>query len=180
MIHIYKYIIAAVLFVLATSTPAFSDPLDLPRRISQVPGTTNSVPHIQIDVRTDTALSQQLLRQVEKIQGVEIGATVISMHGTKGFFVNGNVPIMRPTRIVGGREFAHMHPDGSLHASLSNEHALEAVKKGWATYHPWSTERPGWEGFVMIYTPQSSGELEVILQLVKASYDFVTGKRQSG
>jgi len=170
----------SVLTVALTSifffTVAFGQPLELPRRISQVPGTTNSVPHVQTGVSTDPALSEELLRQVEDIPGVDIRATVISMHGTRGFWIDESVTITRPERIVGGREFAHMHPDGSLHASLSPEHALQAVKRGWATFHPWSTERPGWEGFVLIYTPQSKGELQVILRLVRAGYDFVTGK----
>ena len=68
--------------------------------------------------------------------------------------------------IVGGREFAHLHPDGSLHASLSPERAREAVATGWATPHPWADQREGWEGFVMIYTPQSAEELEVVFHLI--------------
>ena len=84
--------------------------------------------------------------------------------------------VVRPEVIVRGREFAHIHPDGSLHASLPPQRAQEAVKTGWAIWHPWAKEREGWEGFVMLYTPLSMEELEVTFQLVVDSYNFVTGQ----
>lgn len=155
---------------------ALADISKLPRRISAIPATTNSVPHIQIGIEVDPAISAGLLHRADQIDGVEIRETVISMPGAKGFWINESVTIGNPGVIVGGREFAHMHPDGSLHASLSPQDAIEAVKLGWATYHPWSTQRKGWEGFVMIYTPTSDGELEVVVELVRRSYRFVTEK----
>lgn len=77
---------------------------------------------------------------------------------------------------MGGREFAHLHKDGSLHASLKPELAVEAIEAGWAVAHPWANQRKGWEGFVMIFTPTTSDELEVVKRLVEDSYSFVTGK----
>ncbi len=157
-------------------TPAIADSAEIPARSSPIPSTTNSVPHVQIGVSADPKISAELLLQASKIPGVEIRETVISLPGAKGFWINEGVTIARPNVIVGGREFAHMHPDGSLHASLSPELAKKAVERGWATYHPWASQRPGWEGFVMIYTPGSIDELKVVLQLVMQSYNFVTGK----
>lgn len=157
------------------ATPAIADSSRLPARNSPTPSTTNSVPHVQIGVTADPEISAELLLQVSKIPGVEIRETVISLPGAKGFWINENVTIARPQVIVGGREFAHMHPDGSLHASLSPDLAKEAVELGWATYHPWADQRSGWEGFVMIYTPGSNDELEVVFRLVSQSYNFVTG-----
>ncbi|MGI9357743.1 MAG: luciferase family protein [Rhizobiaceae bacterium] len=158
------------------AAPAFADSTRLPPRASPVPQTTNSVPHVQIGVTPNPELSADLLLQVAKIPGVEIRETVISLPGAKGFWINDSVTIARPQVIVGGREFAHMHPDGSLHASLSPQLAKEAVKSGWATHHPWADQRPGWEGFVMIFTPGTKEELEVVIQLVLRSYKFVTEK----
>ena len=54
--------------------------------------------------------------------------------------------------------------------------ARAAVEAGWAVAHPWADERPGWEGFVMIYTPNNRDELRVVIGLVKQSYSFVTGR----
>jgi phospholipase/carboxylesterase len=97
-----------------------------------------------------------------------------------GFWLADDLPLKRPDVIVGGREFAHIHPDGSLHASLDPETAQAAIETGWAVAHPWSDQRPGWEGFVMIYTPQSADELEVVFELVLDSYNFITGRTLGG
>lgn len=169
----YALVITAVSLAVNTG---YAQTSDLPRRISQVPATTNSVPHIQIGVDADPTLSAELLLEVAKIPAVEIRPTVISLPGASGFWINDSAVIERPENIVGAREFAHLHPDGSLHASLPPARAIEAVRKGWATFHPWSSQRPGWEGFVMIYTPQSRGELQVIIRLVRESYHYITGK----
>ncbi|MEX0344310.1 MAG: luciferase family protein [Rhizobiaceae bacterium] len=154
---------------------AMAETSNLPRRESPIPKTTNGVPHVQLGVTPDPDISAELLRQVSQIPGVDIRATVISLPGAKGFWITEDVAITRPQAIVGGREFAHMHPDGSLHASLSPELAKKAVELGWAAHHPWAGRRPGWEGFVMIYTPGSEEELAVVMQLVLGSYNYVTG-----
>jgi phospholipase/carboxylesterase len=100
----------------------------------------------------------------------------VSLPGAIGFQLDTNMPLANPQAIVGGGEFAHVHPDGSLHASLEPAVAREAVRLGWAIPHPWADQRPGWEGFVMIYTPQTRQELEVVLRLVENSYAYVTGQ----
>ena len=45
------------------------------------------------------------------------------------------------------------------------ERALEAVEKGWVE-RPWADQRDGWEGFVMLFTPQTMDELDVTFQLI--------------
>ncbi len=147
---------------------------ELPIRSSPKPETTNSVPHVQINVKPVPELTIELLKRVEEIPGVDIRETVISLPGAKGFWLDENMKLTRPDVIVGGREFAHIHPDGSLHASLDPDLAAEAVENGWAVPHPWSEKRQGWEGFVMIYTPTSMEELNVVYQLVLESYNFIT------
>ena len=60
--------------------------------------------------------------------------------------------------------------------ALGTEAARRAIAQGWAIAHPWAQRRPGWEGFVMIYTPGNEAELATVVTLVKASYSFVTGR----
>lgn len=84
------------------------------------------------------------------------------------------MPLAHPEVIARGREFAHMHPDGSLHLSLPPDRAREAVDKGWAEPHPIASYL-GIEGMVMLYTPLDEEELEVVFQLIVESYDFITG-----
>ena len=42
--------------------------------------------------------------------------------------------------------------------------------------HPWSGQRPGFDGFVMLYTPITMEELEITFQLIVESYNHVTGE----
>jgi hypothetical protein len=117
-----------------------------------------------------------LLRRTALLPGLKIRPTVISLPGALGFWLAEDLRLERPEVIVGGREFAHVHPDGSLHASLPPKRAFEAVYAGWAVRHPWSDQRDGWEGFVLLYTPQSMAELEITFQLIIDGYNFVTGE----
>jgi len=146
-----------------------------PVRDAPRPQTTDSVPHVQIDVTPVPEMRDELLRRVSGIPHVEVRNTVISLPGAKGFWLADELPLAHPEVIVGGREFAHVHPDGSLHAALEPALARAAVDAGWAVPHPWAKRRPGWEGFVMIYSPLTPDELDVVFQLVRESYAFVTG-----
>lgn len=150
---------------------------ELPMRKTLIPETTNGVPHVQIGIEPVPDISEALLDKVAMFPGVDIRKTVVSLPGALGFWITEEVAVSRPDVIVGGREFAHIHPDGSLHASLPPALAKQAVETGWAVSHPWANQRPGWEGFVMIFTPTNAEELAVVLNLVQASYDFVTGQK---
>ena len=149
---------------------------NLPSRNSPTPPTTDGVPHVQLGVEPVPEISAELLRLVSEMPGIEIGKTIVSLPGAKGFWISEGITLARPDAIVRGREFAHVHPDGSLHASLPPELAVKAIEAGWAIHHPWSDQRSGWEGFVMIYTPGSRHELEVVVQLIVESFNFVVGK----
>lgn len=148
---------------------------NLPKRETPIPRTTNGVPHVQIGIEADPEISAKLLRRVSNIPGIKIQNTIVSLPGALGFWITEDVSLARPENIVRGREFAHLHPDGSLHASLPPALAEQAIAAGWATRHPWADQRPGWEGFVMIFTPSSSNELDVVFNLVVKSYEYVTG-----
>lgn len=41
-----------------------------------------------------------------------------------------DVPVVQPKAIVGGREYAYIHIEGSLHVPLSLKRALELDRKG--------------------------------------------------
>lgn len=155
---------------------ARADDNQLPKRVGPRPQTTANVPHVQIGVKSDPEIDAELIRLVSTLPGVDVRRTVISLPGAKGFWLREDLPLAHPEVIVGGREFAHVHPDGSLHASLSPKRSREAVAAGWAVRHPWAEQRQGWEGFVMLYTPRSKEELDTVFQLIVDSYSFVTGR----
>lgn len=153
--------------------PAFAP---LPERSGPRVQTTGSVPHVQILVQPVQEVNDELYRRAFALPDVENRPTIVSLPGADGMWLSDEVPVVRPKAIVNGREFAHIHPDGSLHAPLPYERALEAAEKGWAERHPWADQRDGWEGFVMLFTPQSMEELDVTFQLIVESYNHVTGR----
>jgi hypothetical protein len=153
-----------------------ADDQSLPHRKGPPPPTTPSVPHVQIGVEPVPEVDAELLRRVSALPKVDIRPTIVSLPGATGLWLLDDISLARPGAIVLGREFAHIHPDGSLHASLPPQRAQEAVDAGWAVWHPWARKREGWEGFVMLYTPQSMEELEVTFQLIVDGYNYVTGK----
>lgn len=164
-----------LLSFLATS-PTLAQAENLPVRTTPIPQTTDGVPHVQIGIKAIPALTDALLSHVAQFPGVNLGPTRVSLPGGVGFQLEDDVRLAHPEVIVGGREFAHLHTDGSLHASLDPDVALVAIEAGWAVAHPWAKQREGWDGFVMIFTPTTPAELEVIIQLVESSYSFVTGR----
>ena len=139
------FLVIFAILVSVGNIPAWADGEDLPIRSGPRPATTAGVPHMQIGVEARPELSLELLRRVATIPDVEIRESVVSLPGAKGFWLDDEIPLAHPEVIVGGREFAHIHPDGSLHASLPPHLALEAVDAGWAIHHPWSDQRAGLE-----------------------------------
>src|SRR6056297_1638925 len=168
--------VSAVVSLFAAAAPASAQDVAFPVRDGARPETTSGVPHVQIGIQPVHELSEEMLRQVAEFPGVVLGATHVSLPGAVGFQLTSEVSIAQPQAIVGGLEFAHLHPDGSLHASLHPDTARAAIDAGWAVAHPWADQRAGWEGFVMIYTATTDAELDVVLQLVRSSYMFVTGR----
>lgn len=169
-------LVTLLIMVGITCVVARAEETPLPQRMGPPPYTSSFVPHVQVGVEPVPEVDAELLRRVSSLPKVDIRPTVVSLPGAKGLWLLEDSPLVRPEVIVRGREFAHIHPDGSLHASLPPQRAQEAVKTGWAIWHPWAKERKGWEGFVMLYTPLSMEELEVTFQLIVDSYNFVTGQ----
>jgi hypothetical protein len=78
-----------------------------------------------------------------------------------------------------GTEFAHAHAQGdfSLHASLPVELAAEAERAGWAEPHFLVRTGQVPPTVVMLYAPRDEAEREVVLGLVRASYEFARTPR---
>ncbi len=148
----------------------------LPQRSGSRTQTSGRVPHVQIGVEPVRAVNDELLRRAFALPDVENRPTIVSLPGTRGMWLSDEIPLAHADAIVSGRQFAHIHPDGSLHAPLPYERALEAAEKGWAERHPWADQRDGWEGLVMLFTPLTMAELDVTFQLIVESYNHVTGR----
>jgi phospholipase/carboxylesterase len=147
----------------------------LPQRAGPATETSGTVPHVQIGVELVEDVNEALFRLAFSLPGVENRPTIVSLPGTRGMWLSDEIALVHPEVIVSGREFAHIHTDGSLHVPLPFDRAVEAAEKGWAERHPWADQREGWDGLVMLFTPQSMAELNVTMQLIVESYNFVTG-----
>lgn len=151
----------------------------LPARSGPKPRTSLGMPHAQLDVVPDPALERELYRRVYAMPGVENRPSVISVPGARALWLADDVEIARQGVILRGREFAHIHPDASLHVTLPPERAREAIAAGWAEQHP-IAEHLGIRGLVLLFTPRSPQELDVVMQLIAESYDYVTRPSEPG
>ena len=136
-------IVLALALCFGTASASATQGLQFPERKSPVPQTTDGVPHVQIGINAVPELSQALMDHVSLFPGVNLGPTRVSMPGGIGFQLDEDVVLARPDVIVGGREFAHLHTDGSLHASLNSAVAHAAIEAGWAVSHPCAKRREG-------------------------------------
>jgi hypothetical protein len=73
-----------------------------------------------------------------------------------------------------GREFCHVHAQGdfSLHAALPLPLAEAAERAGWAEPHFLVHTGQAPATIVMLYAPRDDLERDVVLRLVRASYEF--------
>lgn len=145
----------------------------LPHRAGSRPPTMQGMPHMQIGVRPVPEVHAELFRRAFSLPGVENRPTVISMPGARALWLDESVPHIRPGIILAGREFTHIHPDGSMHLTLPPERAREAIAAGWAEPHP-IAHQIGLDGMVLVYTPRTFEELEVLWSLVLDAYCYVT------
>lgn len=149
--------------------------LDLPLREGPRRQTTGGVPHIQLDSEAVAAVDAELRRRAFQLPGVEDLASDRSLPGARGLALSDDLDVARTDVIAGSSEFAHIHPDGSLHVWLAVNSAIEVEDKNWGELHPWVGRDGFWDGVVMVYTPESLEELDVTIQILVDAYNFVTG-----
>ena len=148
--------------------------ISLPKREGSRPQTTPWMPHMQIRVIPDPEVKAELFHRSFALPGVRNEPTQISIPGARALWLSEDLPLAHEEVVLAGREFAHIHPDGSLHVTLSPVRAREAIEAEWAEVHPLASQI-GIEGMVLLYTPRDMQELDVVFQLVVDSYNFVTG-----
>ena len=151
------------------------DALELPEREGPRRQTTGSVPHIQLDAEPVPALDAELRRRAFQLPGVENLPSNRSLPGARGLAFADDLDIARADVIAGSREFAHIHPDGSLHVWLAVDSAAEVDNQSWGELHPWVGRDGFWDGVVMVYTPETLEELDVTIEILVDAYNFVTG-----
>ncbi len=151
------------------------NPSVLPVRDGPARQTTGGVPHIQIDAVLDPDVGSELERRAFSLPGVESRESTVSLPGARSLWLADDIELARPAVILSGREFGHIHPDGSLHLLLPVERASEVAETKWGELHPWANRDGFWGGLVMVFTPESLDEVDISIQLIVDAYNFVTG-----
>jgi phospholipase/carboxylesterase len=155
--------------------PATSTAFPIPARRGPRPQVQQGMPHTQIGVQPVPEVNAELHRRAFALPGVAARATIISVPGARALWLDEAMELAHPEVIVAGREFTHIHPDGSLHLPLPAQRASEAIAAGWAEPHP-VARMMGVDGLVLVFTPRDFDELEVVWGLLLDSYCHVTGR----
>ena len=147
----------------------------LPVRDGPREETTYGVPHVQVYAEPVPEVDAELRRRVYAIPGVEERESGRSVAGARSLWLADDVELARPDVLDAGREIGHIHPNGSLHVVLPVERAVEVAETKWGELHPWVGTDGMWDGYVMLYTPETLDELDVTVRLVVDAYNLVTG-----
>jgi hypothetical protein len=138
------------------------------------PTTTPGTPHRQLDQRSPQSLQAELLTRMGSLAHTELGASHISAPGSVAVHLARAYAIGPAEASVAVTEFAHLHADGSgsLHMTLPEGTADEAIAKGWAERHPAATAGLAPPTLVVVYGPRDDAELEQVWALIQRSYTF--------
>ena len=145
----------------------------LPRRQGPRPRRYKQPPHTQLDAEPVA----ELARRCFQLDGVIERPTRISVPGARALVADRELAVNPQALMIEG-EFAHIHPDGSMHVILAAEVAVRAIEAGWAEPHPMAS---GFHpGMVMLYTPRDAEELEVLWDLVSECWRYVFEDNRRG
>lgn len=147
----------------------------LPARRGPRPRTSTEIPHRQLDQQpADDGLLDGILAEALTWPHVEEQPSGISVEGARALALAPGVNGGPPEAFLVGREFCHVHAQGdfSLHAALALDLAATAEDAGWVEPHFLANTGRLPATVVMIYAPRGDDERDVVLRLVRASYDF--------
>lgn len=149
----------------------------LPVRPGPRPRTTPTNPHQQLDQHPPPELIETLVQRLSALPGVIQRPSAISVPGARAFWLAPRDANGPAEAFMIGTEFAHVHPlpDGSLHVALPPPVGDAAIANGWAEQHPVARMGliPG--NVCMVYAPRDAAELDTIVELVTAAYNYARG-----
>ena len=167
-------------------SPRFLNP-QMTEREGSLPQTHSCLPHYQIDQNPSPEIFSVLYRKIfvndETKDCCFDGATgplrsLISLPNTLAMQMKDGVPYSQG---LVGREFSHLHHegDGSLHLVLSNADAAVLFAKKRGERHLMAGKMINGKslcsGLVMVYAPRTLEEIDIVMEIVKAGYQFARG-----
>ena len=149
----------------------------LPEREGERPKTGNHVPHLQLSDTSPPEFVVELMEwAVKNLPDVREERTRISVSSTRALWLDESVPVAHDDSFMpppGGREFAHVHADGSMHLCMSDAAIHELVEKSWGEPHPMKDQGVN---EVLCYAPRIREELEIVKVALVKSYYYATGR----
>ena len=138
------------------------------------PRTIPCAPHTQIDqiAPESRALAAQLIERLARLEHVTLGDSRRAPPGSVGFYLASDACCASDRAFLLCDEFAHVHLDDdcSLHAILPEPLRSAAIAAGWAEPHPLAGQPTVSPDTVMLYAPRDADEVEVLADLVRASW----------
>lgn len=143
----------------------------LPQRLGYRPKSGPPPYHLQLDQQSPRdildVLGQWMFGDLPReVVVVREKGSKISTRGTRALWLDESVDPPHADAFMppdGSREFAHLHPDGSLHVCLPTHITKVVLLRGWGEPHPWQTR--GMTA-TLIYAPRSLEEIDVVRQVV--------------
>lgn len=150
----------------------------LPPRRGVRPATTSGNPHRQLDQAPSLRTFSRLLERAFGLPEVERRPSIVSVEGAQALWLPHSAGTGPREAFLLGREFAHIHPlpDGSVHAALPPLLADRAVDAGWAERHPVALMGLIPANVVMAYAPRDEGEVDVVIEILRAALRFASGR----
>ena len=149
----------------------------LPEREGERPKTGDHVPHLQLSDTSPPEFVAELMEwAVNNLPDVREEPTRISVSSTRALWLDESVAAAHDDSFMppqGGREFAHVHADGSMHLCMSGEAVRELVEKSWGEPHPMKDDGVN---EVLCYAPRTREELEIVKATLVESYKYATGR----
>jgi hypothetical protein len=152
-----------------------TDPLHLPLRDGSRPLTSTELPHSQLDQQPgDSRQVDAILADALTWRSVLGQPSAIAAEGARALALDCTAAGGPAEAFLVGREFCHVHAQGdlSLHAALPLPLAAVAERAGWAEPHYLVQTGQAPATIVMLYAPRDDLERDVVLRLVRASYEF--------
>jgi Luciferase len=147
----------------------------LPLRSGLRPHTSAEIPHCQLDQQPDDSRHvDAILAEALSWPSVLRGPSGISLEGARALTLDAHSATGPKEAFMVGEEFCHVHAQGdfSLHAALPLPLAIAAERAGWAEPHFFVRTGRAPATIVMVYAPRDCAEQDVVLELVRASYEF--------
>ena len=145
----------------------------LPVRAGPPPEVTVGIPQHQETQNAPGELQERLWARLAELPDVTTGPTKVGVEGTRALLLDRGAAAGPDAAYVlpDDGEFAHQHPDGSLHVVLPDAQAYDALAKGWAVAHPLAGVRVS-PGMVLVYGPRDEAEVEIVAGVAAAAHHY--------